>query len=160
MEAFLLVIKFLNENYCMKIRFTSISWEEISELLSKVTVHLEEHFNVLFSDLSYGADVAQFTAVIVAVDSVIDSTQNEKFTKLHNKSGTYKHLLTGEKIKYISFSLEYRFEDLDGRDESEISKIFCADLSKRMDAPNIKIPKGFDYPKFASAMKDALDKYL
>ncbi len=144
----------------MKIRFTSISWEEVSELLSKVMVHLEKHINASFSDLSYGADVTQFTAVAIAVDSVVDSSQNEKFAKRHDKSGTYKHPLTGEKVKYISFSLTYCYEDLEGKGESELRKIFCADLFKRLDDPNIKIPKGFDYPGFASAMKNALEKYL
>jgi hypothetical protein len=160
MEAFLPAIKFLSESYNMKIRFTSIAWEEVSEQLSKVMVHLEKHFNTAFSDLSYGADVTQFTVVAIAVDSVMDSNQNEKFVKRHNKSGSYKHPLTGDKVKYISFALGYRHENLEGKDESELRRIFCTNLYNRMEAPFIKIPKGFDYQKFSSEMKFALEKFI
>lgn len=144
----------------MKIRFTSNTWEEISSVISKAIRPLENEFNHLLSNVNYGGGVSQFFAVIIAIDSIEVKNQNEKFSKSANKSGSFKHLLTGERIKYISFALEHQYEDLEGKDESEIRKIFCLDLYHRLDVPNIKIPKGFDYEKFSFDIKRHLEKYI
>lgn len=144
----------------MKITLSSTAWEDVGKTFSDMSASLKTELSASFSEAFYGADVAEFQAVLIAVDSAVCSNQNEKFAKDANRSGSFKHPLTGERIKYISFAIEYRHEDLEGKDEFALRKTFCTDLFKRLDIPAIKIPTGFDYPKFALDMKKALKKYL
>jgi hypothetical protein len=144
----------------MKICFSGIAWTDVGTVFSKFAVPLESEFNDTFSHFSYGGEVDQFIGVLVAVDSMVDATQNAKFLSKNNKSGSFKHLLTREKVKFISIAIPYQHEGLEGKTESQLMKIFCADLYKKLDNPEIKIPKGFDYKKFTEDMKNKLSKYF
>lgn len=137
----------------MKIRFTSVALSSIGSILSKVTVPLEKRINTVFSELSYGADIGLFTAVVIASGS---AEQNEKFCKTHNKSGTDKHPMTNEEINFLSFALPFEVNEFEGKSESDICELFCNALEKRLDNPNIRMLKGFDYEQFSSDMKIAI----
>ncbi len=141
----------------MKIRFTSIAWTEVSSRLSNVLVSLEFLANNLFAEKDYGAGVAQFVAVAVAIG---EQEENEKFSKPHNKSGSNKHPVTGEVIKFISFALQFTQEEVENKNEAVLKKLFCDALFYRLDHPEIRIPKGFNYEGFSSDMKTAISKVL
>jgi|GEM_PF-5780412 len=144
----------------MKIIFCSVAWEDIGKKFSEMAAPLQVEFNSIFSERSYGAGISEFQAILIAVDSTGDLGANEKFARQREKSGTYKHLLTGERIKYISFAIKRQHEDLEGKNTHNLRSIFCHDLHDRMDHAAIEIPKGFDYASFSTDMKGALKKYF
>ncbi len=137
----------------MKITFTSVAWTDVNAIFPKALKPLEFLANNLFLNKSYGADISQFAAVAIAVG---EPEENEKFSKPHNKAGTDKHPLTGEKAKFISFALCFTQDEVLNKDEDKLKHLFCNALLARLDNPNIKLPKGFDYEKFSTDMKYAV----
>ncbi len=156
MGRYLQEIEFLDKVISMKIRCTSCALENVSDVISKATIPMEDEFDKVFSELSYGGEVDQFLAVAIAAGSLED---NQEYFKEHNRSGTYKHPITKEKVKFISFALPFTEEEMKGVNDKEFSKLFCNALKEKLDNPDVKITKGFDYDKFSLDMKAAIDKY-
>ncbi|QDQ27950.1 hypothetical protein FNU76_17260 [Chitinimonas arctica] len=95
--------------------------------------------------------------VAVAVDS--DPLENEKFRKVNDKCGSYTNMLTGEKVKYLGFALAFDPAVIEFADDETVRQLWCAALLERLDNPSIRIPKAFDYERFASDMRIALEIY-
>lgn len=137
----------------MEIKVVSVVSEAVAAVCRNVTVSLEDSFKPIFSHTDFGADIKEFTFAIVAVDE--DSATNGRFCEPHNKAGRYKHWLTQEAVKFISFALPFNPNDIEGRAESEVIRIFFEAALSRLDNPGVKMPRGFDYAGFAAKFKDA-----
>lgn len=137
----------------MEIKVVSVVSEAVASVCRNVTVSLEDSFKPIFLDTDFGADIKEFTFAIVAVDE--DSETNERFCEPHNKIGRYKHWLTQETVKFISFALPFKPDAIEGKPESEVVRIFLEAALFRLDNPGLKIPRGFDYVGFAAKFKDA-----
>jgi hypothetical protein len=141
----------------MKIRVTSVTSSEKNKLVRNATVALEDKLNPVFANSSYGGEIEQFTAVIVAVYS--DPPENNQFCKDHNKIGSYKHPFTQEKVKFISFALPFDPEFVEPMTEYQIRVAICPALLNRLRNPGVKIPKQFDYARFAEDLQVLLEIY-
>lgn len=137
-------------------RVTSVTSSEVGELICNVTVALENELKPIFANDSYGGGVDQFVVVVVAVDS--DTSVNEKFCKSHNRAGTDRHPITGEKVKYISVALPFDPQIIELMTEDQVRLAVCASLTSRLDNLGLKrMPKEFDYTKFATDLRVALE---
>jgi hypothetical protein len=137
----------------MKIVFTSMIWQEVSEIVRCVTVQLEDELIPVFSAKNYGANIDEFIGLFVAMGP---PTENEEYSKKDNKVGTYKCPLTGDKVKYLSFALPFHPSELVEKSADEIKRLFCNALYERLDQPNVKMPKSFEYGRFVADFKLAL----
>lgn len=138
----------------MKIKFTSVSSQEVSSLLRNVTVSLEDELKPEFLEKSFGHGVDQFVAVVVAVDP--SPSENEKFRKQYHSVGKYKDVVTKEWVKFISVALPFDPEHLISMSEQNVRLELIAALLDRLDNMDLNIPKQFDYKKFAAQLHLAL----
>ncbi len=115
---------------------------------------LEDSFKPIFADTDFGADIKEFTFAIVAVDE--DSQTNERFCEPNNKVGRYKHWLTHEAVKFISFALPFNPDAIERATEAEFIRMVCEAALVRLHNPGLKIPKGFDYSGFSAKFRDAV----
>lgn len=109
----------------MRIRFTSVVTEEISELIRLVTVELQEALKASLSKGTYEGGIEQFAAVIVAVGT---QKENNEFVSKHNKLGSYKDFFSKKKIKYISYALPFNPEILINMEIADLKSMFCSEL--------------------------------
>jgi len=137
----------------MKIRFTSVAITGVGEKISEATVLIEKVVGEMFSDLFFGAEIKQFTSVMIAVGD----EGNRRFSKKHEKIGSYKSRVTGETTNFISCSLPLDPEQLLGKTRDEIITIFCDALKVRLISPPANLPDEFDYEGFSCRMVEALD---
>ena len=140
----------------MHIRFTSVATEEVGPILGNVGVQIQDALNPFFAEKSFGS-IDQFIAVIVAVDS--DVAENNRFAKGHNKIGSYKNLLTNERIKYISFALPLDPLAVELMNEEKVRQKVCSALLKRLESPDLKFQKSFDYNRFSEELRLAIKIY-
>jgi hypothetical protein len=141
----------------MLIRVTGHICEEIDKLLLPVIASLSEKLNGYLIDKFYGAEVKQFTVVLVAVDS--DLLLNSKLAEKYNKTGSYKDLLTGEKIKYFSIGLPFDYLVIASMNAFELNNLICNALINRLNDSTIsrgRLSKEFNYKNFAADMHIAL----
>lgn len=139
----------------MKIRFTSVTWSDIGPLIRNVMVMLEDALNPIFANNTFGGGVDQFTTVVVAIDS--NSSENDKFCKAHNRVGIDKNPITGKKIKNISVALPFDPGVIKLMTEDQVCLEVCSALINRLNDLGLKkIPKEFNFAKFAIELRDAL----
>ena len=141
----------------MIIGFTSMAWAAVDEVVGCAIAQLEQEITHVFAAKVYGSNISKFSTGLISVGT---AHENEQYSKGSNKVGIYKCPLTGEKVKYISFALPFHPSELEGKNVDEIKRLFCEALYKRLDAPNIKIPKDFDYETFTIDMKAALQNKM
>ena len=139
----------------MQIRITSVVCEEALEICRRTSVSVEDALKPLFVERSYGASIDQFVVVIVAADS--DETENAKYCSAHDRVGSYRHLITLARVKFIGFALPYDPVTVVSMTLTEFRAKFCSDLLKRLESPSLKIPKAFDYARFASDLQMPLE---
>lgn len=135
----------------MRIRFTSIVWEEVGEIVNTALVSLEGRVSGQLEKKDYGGGVESFLGVLVAVDK----EDNGRFAKPHNRVG-YVTGLGGERFKQISMAVEMLPSDLMGKDVAEISGLFMAALSRQLETPPIKPPNRFDWSDFTQSLRTTL----
>ena len=138
----------------MYIRITCVTDEKAGQIINEILVAMQEAFNIFFPDRNYG-DLEQFTVVVVAVDS--DTAENDKFLKGFNKIGSFKNPFTQNKVKYIGFGIPFDPMAIEKMVDDQFKIALCDALLNRLDNPALKIPKNFDYNRFACDMKDRLE---
>jgi hypothetical protein len=154
MGNFLLEIKYLSEY--MHITVTSVSSQETNQKLNKFSVHLEESLNDSLKDEDFGP-ISRFMFVVVSVFD--DKEKNDFFLKKHNKSGTYTHPVTKEKVRYFSIAIPYSPTKILGSSEMELRKDLCAEIIHCIENRQVTIPKGVEYDRFAVKTKLAFANY-
>ena len=140
----------------MQIRVTSVASGEVGETLGVITVGIENALSPLVGPMRFDG-VSQFIVVIVAVDS--DRLENDKFVRAHNKTGHYRHPITSERVPYISIALPFDPVVLESMTEEQVRQVVCSTLLCQLDQPGVRIPKAFDYERFASTLRTAIEIY-
>lgn len=133
-------------NRQMLIRITSIVSEEVAPAFRRATCLLEERLAPIFSSRSYGGAVDQFSVVAVCVDD--DPEENRRFVVEYDKHGAYRDLVTGARIKYISFALPFRPEEVRAATDCQLIDEICEKLKSHLNIPAMRLPKGFNYEQF------------
>ncbi|WP_137940421.1 hypothetical protein [Chitinivorax sp. B] len=129
----------------------------MGEALGNVTVRLQEALSPFFSNKEYGGEVDQFMLVVVAVDS--DVEENKRSCKAYNRVASYKDMITGSKVKFLGIALPFDPIPLAEMSERELANLICIALQEKMNNPELKIPKGFDYQLFKNDLQLALELY-
>lgn len=139
----------------MKLRVTSVAWGDVRDEISKATVFMQNSLNEHFVDRNYGANIDTFAIAVIAVG---ESDENARFSKKHNKSGSDKHPVSGELVKYISIAIEFHPDEIKGINSRELVDLFIVEINNKLEAPSLKVPKGFDWNLFCADLKSALSK--
>lgn len=142
----------------MRIKISSIVSEPLAGVFRDVTNSLERALQPAFEDKLYGADVGQFSTFAVAVDA--DKTISQRFCEKYDKVGRYKHPITKDWIKYISFALSFDPDKIRSSNERTITEGLCAALLQRLNDPQLKLPKAFEYEIFAADLRIAIEIYM
>lgn len=121
--------------------------------LAKFSVALERAVNPLIKDESYGA-IARLMLVVVAVYD--DPDENLASSKNHNKSGTYKHPVTNERVKYFSLAVPFSPLEISSLSEQELRKKLIAKMVMVIEDPEVKISKGLEYERLAQRLNTLL----
>lgn len=138
----------------MHIRITCVTDEKAGILINDTLIELQDSLNLYFIGQKYGAH-EQFLIVVVAVDS--DASENEKFLKRYNKVGSYKNLVTSEMTKYIGFGIPFDPLAIERMGGNQFRIAFCDALLLKLENPEIKVPKTFEYDRFAADLKIRLE---
>jgi hypothetical protein len=134
----------------MHLTVTSDSSEEAFKPLALFSNALERAANPLIVEESYGA-VGRLMLVIVAVEE--DAQENLACCKTHNKTGTYKHPITGERVRYFSLAVPFNPKEIVEKDESELRMRLIEKILEVMENPVVKIPKDFAYEELARKLR-------
>jgi hypothetical protein len=126
----------------MHLTITSNSSEEAFRPLAIFANSLERVINPLIANESYGP-IERLILVVVAVED--DEEENLALCAPHNKSGSYKHPITGERVKYLSIAVPVCPKEIVEAFESDLRKLLIERIIVAIEAPTVKIPKGFDY---------------
>lgn len=138
----------------MKIVTTSIASEEAGALLNDHLVFLAKALNQFLGSQVYG-DISQLTVIIVAVDSAV--AENGRFCKGRDKVGRFKHPVSGEQVKYISFALPFDPVDIESAPPGNLRQMVIDALIARLRNPALKIPKAFKYDALVSDLETRLE---
>ncbi|MCL2658868.1 MAG: hypothetical protein FWD62_15970 [Betaproteobacteria bacterium] len=132
----------------MRIRVTGIlASEEIFRIVNHAMVVLEDKLTPLFANRSYGGNIDQLTVFVIAVDS--DISENERRSKACNRVGSFKDMMTGEKVRDISIALPFNPDVIETMTGEQFYAAICAALISRSNDLGVKrLPKDFDRQKF------------
>jgi hypothetical protein len=142
----------------VRFQVTSITAEEVAPYVRDVTVKLREWLNASMSDGDFGGHLDQVTMVIVSVED--EPEQNERWAKSHRGLGRPKNPFTGETYTELSFAVAIPPSKFDGADlEKALRVASSAAIQTVLDRPK-RVPKGFDYERFAKGLSAALNVYV
>ena len=141
----------------MKIRFKAIIAKEVGAMVRNVTTLMENFLEPVFSEDFFGESIDQFIVTIVCIDN--NGTLNEQYAKPHNKVGRFKHIGTGEQVKYVSVALAFSFDAVSEINDSQFKELLCTSLLDRIKNIDLKLPKKFDEVKFFAKLEEALMLY-
>lgn len=141
----------------MKIRITSIAWQGLSDSIGSITVEMEDALSKLFKGLSFGAGIDQLTVVIVSVSS--EDSENDRISEGYNKIRRLRHPVTHEQIKSIGLGIPFNYNVVSEMSRSDLRKVICCSVLRKIAKPDIKIPRGFNYEEFSERISAAITTY-
>ena len=137
----------------MNVRITSSVWEEVAADVQAATNYIEQVLNdALSGDYDLDLDVL---FVVVAVSA--DPSENERFSKPHNKVGFYKRWPSPEKRRIWSVAVEFAPDTLEGRSVDQLKQLIAEGVRRQIVAPKKKPPKLFNYSAFRDGAFAALN---
>lgn len=142
----------------MRFRVTSVACSEAGTALNDVTVRVEDWLNASLGDGDFGMEVDQITVVAISVDD--DPSENSRWEKAHNKTGRFKHPITGERVSHISVAVAIPPAKVLACEPTELLLLFCVAATNRLSVRPVRVPKGFDYARCSSAISKALAVYV
>ncbi|MCI3135025.1 hypothetical protein [Phenylobacterium aquaticum] len=128
----------------MRVRFTSIVWEEVHAVATDALTFLEDRVALRIGSRSYGTGIDEFLGVLVSVDT----EDNSRFAKPYNNLGTVMSK-EGVKFRQLCLAVELDPEDLTGRTDTELASLFAKGLCERLRTVPARLPKGFDWNSFS-----------
>jgi hypothetical protein len=142
----------------MRFRVTSVASSETGALLRDVTVRVEDWLNASLGDGNFGIGVDQFTIVAISVDD--DPNENSRWTKAHDKTGRFKHPITGESVSHISVAVTMPPAKVIASAPIDLLALFCNSSIHRLETRPARVPQGFDYERCSTAISKALAVYV
>jgi hypothetical protein len=108
----------------MKVRVTSIAWEEVGELVRSVGVAMEVALTDEFQHLTFGAEIDQLTIIVISLSSDVD--ENARVSKGYNKIKRFRHPFNGEQMRTIGFAVPIDPDILVKMTSSDLKEMICA----------------------------------
>ena len=142
----------------MRYRVTSITDPEVGTGVAAVTTKLEDWLNAALSEGDFGPGLDQFTVFVVSTFD--DVAQNERWASARDKLGRLKHPVSGQTLRYLSVGLSIPPARLLPADLKKGLSITCRTLREKLNARPRRIPKGFQYERFAAAVSAALGTFI
>jgi hypothetical protein len=138
----------------MNFRVTSVTSEETAVLLRAITTNIEQVLTANLAGDSFGVGIDQLTLVVVSVDN--DPVANEAWAKPYRKLGSYRHMVTSERIRFLSLAAEVSPSDLVALPDSQRHQFVAELLSSQFSTRPKRLPRGFEFPGLATAVCSAL----
>ncbi len=142
----------------MRFHVTSITATEVAPCVRDVTVKLRELLNAAMSDGDFGGHLDQVTMVIVSVDD--EPEQNERWAKSHRGLGRPKNPFTAETYTELSFAVTISPSKFDGTNLEKALRVASSAFVQTILKRPKRVPKGFDYERFAKGLGAALNVYV
>ncbi|HEY8573176.1 hypothetical protein [Phenylobacterium sp.] len=134
----------------MRVRFTSIVWEDVAEEARNALRSLKDRAASMRSR-NYGSGVDAFLAVIVAVDE----EDNARLAKPYNRLGMDRDA-DGKEFKQLCVAVQLPPSCLTGRTLAELTSLFAAKIAQRLAGAPPRVPKGFDWISFSADLRATL----
>lgn len=138
----------------MQLRITSITSSEVGALISGITTVLEDRLCPIIEPNQYGTGIDLFVAFFVSVDS--DPMENERYCFANNRSGRFKHMLTGETVRFVGIAVpvdpEIVLKHPSGKLSSLLQELFLEELA----SPAYVMPKRFERERLWHDISTAL----
>jgi hypothetical protein len=138
----------------MKLRITSVVAPEVRELVSSITIPLEDQLRPIIEARDYGGGIRQFVIFIVSVDA--DTIENERYCQANNRAGRYKDLSTEEMVKFVGLAVPVNPQLVLSSSKEELLKEMKKLIFYELESPKYKMPEKFDMNKFISDLRAAL----
>jgi hypothetical protein len=138
----------------MKFCVTSVACEETADILRKLTAELELVLTENLRRDSFDDGIDQLTLVVVSVDD--DSDENAAWATPHRKLGSFRHMLTGQRIRFLSLAAEISPRALSELAVEERLGYVAVALSSQFGARPKRLPRGFGFLRLATAVCTAL----
>jgi hypothetical protein len=138
----------------MRVVVTSAAWSDVGDAITSVAGDIGKALSKVFGDLSFGAEVDQLTIVIVAMSS--DDLENAKLSKGFNKIARLRNPITQKSIRSIGLSVPINYDTIVNMSRSELRKCIYDSMLRRIENPNLRIPKDFDYQRFSGVLSTSI----
>ena len=135
----------------MLVRFTSVTWDDVSEVVTIALKAIEHRVAALIEKKGYGGGVDAFLGVLISVDDA----DNHRFAKAHNRLATVTDA-EGRRFKQLSMALELSPELLEGQTATELYRLVAGQFKQRLNKRPFRLAKGFDWISFSADLQLAL----
>lgn len=142
----------------MKFRVTSIAGPENGPLIRDATVRLQDWLNATLEDGEFGLGLEKFTFIVVSVFD--EPEENERWAKAHRKLGSFTHQATGERVRDLCAAAAIPPQLFGSQQLVENLEIICRAMRAEITQRPKRLPKGFEYERFAAAVNAALEVYV
>lgn len=137
----------------MKVRVTCITDGIVGRRVSDASVLLEDALTPPLSVRDYAAGVEQFSVFFIAID---DPDRAQQYQKGHDRVGRYKHLVTGNSVKFLSVGVILDYEPARILSASELPRYLGSSLCARMGSVPAHVPGSFEWRLLSEDIRDAL----
>ncbi|MBE2166660.1 hypothetical protein IIQ43_19275 [Acinetobacter oleivorans] len=117
------------------------------KVIYPITEHMESHLKNVLATKNYGGGIDEFLIIPYAVFS--DEKENSEFAKPSHKVQRTKDYY-GDKgwIKTIVFALPFNPDEVSKMNCEKFRVLLCNTVLERLEDPQMKILKAFDYAAF------------
>jgi hypothetical protein len=142
----------------VQFRVTSVTSAEVGELVSEVTVKLEDWLNASLADGEFGEGLDQFTLFVV---SAFDEPEaNERWAEVRNKLGSFRSPASGELVRSMSMAVAIPPADMMALSLEGAMQLVSVMLRAKLAVRPKRVPKNFEYERCAAALSAALSPYV
>lgn len=141
----------------MRYRATSIAASEVGLLVGSVTVQLEDWLNAALPDGEFGPGLDQLTMFVVSVYD--EAVENERWAEPRNRLGGFTDPITGKKCRNLSLAVSIAPAELLALDFEPAMRTIGAALQRKVLERPKRVPKGFEYERWARAASAVLGVY-
>ena len=141
----------------MNFRVTSVACEETAAPMRAITAKLEDWLNAALGNADFGSGVDQFAIVIISVSD--ESSDNERYVKVHSKLGNYKSITGLSATSYLSVAVEVPPASVAEATFEGLLAVASQAAIKQLSLRPKRLPRGYDYPRLSAAVTVALQAY-
>ena len=138
----------------MRFLVTSAACEETALVLRELASQVESLLRPFVGDQDFGGSIDQITFVLVSVDD--NPVQNAAWAKANDKLGSYSHVASGDRVRYLSLAVQLPPQQLLATPSRKRPVLIREALAARLAARPHRLPRGFRYQDFAAAVLPAL----
>jgi hypothetical protein len=126
--------------------------------VTDVATRLEDWLNASVSDGEFGGKLDQFTVFVVCAFD--EASENERWAATRDTLGSYKDPFTGQLVKALSIGLPVPPVQLSAVNLEKGLNVVALALREKLRSRPKRVPKGFEYERFAAAASASLAVYV